>query len=174
MAQIYIDEVTKGVIACGFCSTNVHDTCRGGYRNGNGSVLICGCECADTKPQFCHHCQTREADNLGRPWLCDDRVACEGRVQARLAKLPEYTWLRRSQEVSATSPSRPGRRAAQCHCCGEPTKGGNFLPGHDSKFLNQWVAKLDKEGLPWMDGFKAIEQVSPGLALKFKKRVYGS
>lgn len=171
---IYLDKVAKGHTFCGFCSTGNHDTCKGGYRNGDGSVLICGCECADSKPEFCHHCKSKNADDLGRPWLCDDRDACEGRLRTRIEN--EWEWLQaRSYEVHLQNEKimRIGspRRSAACLCCGEATKGGKFLPGHDSKWLNQKIAEL--EG-PWMPVYEEISKVaSPALAEKFKKRVYG-
>ena len=165
---IYLDKVAKGHTFCGFCSTGNHDTCRGGYRNGDGSVLICGCECADSKPEFCHHCKSTSPDDLGRPWLCDDRDACEGRLRARMEADEFITNMTRFQ--GAETRSRSGRSAA-CLCCGEATKGGKFLPGHDSKWLNQ---KIDGLEGPWMPVYEEISKVaSPALAEKFKKRVYG-
>lgn len=168
----YQDKVSKAVIPCGFCSTNSHDNCRGGYRNGDGSVLICACSCADTKPEFCHHCHTTESDYLGRPWLCDDRDACENRVRVRLDQSPIMKLIRETR-VSDLTTSRLGRSSAKvCLCCGEPTRGGKFLPGHDSKYLNAKIAQL--EG-PWQPVYEQLlADVSPAFADKFKKRVYGS
>jgi hypothetical protein len=163
---VYQDTVAKAVIPCGFCATKSHDSCKGGYRNGNGSVLICGCECADNKPQFCHHCHTIEPDFLGRPWLCDDRDECENRLRVRLAGSPLMTLIRETRPTQSTR-SRKG-----CLCCGEPTKGGKFLPGHDSKYLNTKIAECqDKPYMPVYNQLAA--EVSPAFAEKFKKRVYG-
>lgn len=167
---VYLDKVTKGHTLCGFCSTNNHNTCRGGYRNGDGSVLICGCDCADSKPEFCHHCKTTDQDNLGRPWLCDDRDACEGRLQIRLNK-SEFHRIVMDLTSNERRLARSSYGKGQCLCCGEATKGGKFLPGHDSKWLNHKVESL--EG-PWMPVYEEISRVaSPALAEKFKKRVYG-
>ena len=30
----------------------------------------------------------------------------------------------------------------ECKCCGEPTKGGRFLPGHDSRYLSRLVEQF--------------------------------
>jgi hypothetical protein len=175
MKTEFKDQVRKGVIPCGFCSTGAHETCKGGYRNGDGSVLICGCECADTKPEFCHHCRTQDKGDLGRPWLCDDRDACEVRRVAKANQDPSNAWLNRAINQAALNLiSSTTRRRSECKCCGAPTKGGNFLPGHDSKYINQWLEKLDRESLPWMDAYKVIAEISPALADKFKKRVYGA
>lgn len=176
MKREYIDTVTKGRNVCGFCSTSHHDSCKGGYRNGDGSVLICGCECADSKPQFCHHCKSTNPDDLGRPWLCDDRDACQRRLDIRTEWLWREQGFIQAREQLDNLPGSPRRvlgskRKGECLCCGEPTKGGKFLPGHDSKWLNKKVNELDG---PWMPVYEEISQVvSPALAEKFKKRVYG-
>lgn len=165
---VYLDKVAKGHALCGFCSTSNHDTCKGGYRNGDGSVLICGCKCADSKPEFCHHCKSTNQDDLGRPWLCDDRDACEGRLKGRIQTSDFYKSVAQSQGAGG---QLTARRSKVCLCCGEATKGGKFLPGHDSKWLNRKIADL--EG-PWMPVYEEIMKVaSPALAEKFKKRVYG-
>jgi hypothetical protein len=157
----------KGTTTCGFCSTSRHDSCRGGYRNGDGSVLICGCECADSKPEFCHHCHSTNKDDLGLPWLCDDRDACEGRLRARLESSEFYKTVTTALGVER----RTSRATGKCLCCGEPTRGGKFLPGHDSKYLNALVESTDG---PWMAAYERIKnEASPALAEKFKKRVYG-
>jgi hypothetical protein len=60
----------------------------------------------------------------------------------------------------------------RCLCCGEPTKGGKFLPGHDSKYLTTKIAQLEGPWQPVYD--QLVVEVSPAFADKFKKRVYGS
>ena len=169
MKREYLNQpARKGTVSCGFCSTGHHETCHGGYRNGDGSVMICGCDCADSKPEYCHHCHTTDKDNLGYPWLCDDREACEDRLRTRIENSDFYQTVVKS--VGAGEQTRPSRSKV-CLCCGEATKGGKFLPGHDSKWLNQKIEGL--EG-PWMPVYQEIAQTaSAALAEKFKKRVYG-
>jgi hypothetical protein len=42
----------------------------------------------------------------------------------------------------------PGRKrvvkpkSGKCECCGEPTRGGRFLPGHDAKLVSRLVEKI--------------------------------
>lgn len=43
-------------------------------------------------------------------------------------------------------PRKPARpRTGSCLCCGEPTKGGKYLPGHDAKHKGK-LQRLAKEG----------------------------
>ncbi len=41
-----------------------------------------------------------------------------------------------------TGGAPPRARSGKCECCGEPTKGGRFLPGHDAKLASQLKAKV--------------------------------
>lgn len=50
---------------------------------------------------------------------------------ARLDELQE-SLRRRSSRLSGQRPT-----SGQCACCGEPTKGGTFLPGHDAKYKSR-------------------------------------
>lgn len=174
---VYLDKVAKGAVTCGFCSTNNHTTCRGGYRNGDGSVLICGCQCADSKTEFCHHCKTTDPGDLGRPWLCDDRDACEGRLKARIEASDFYQSLNQylssgDRQKYVAARMRVGGINA-CLCCGESTRGGRFLPGHDSKWLTQKISEIGA-GLITRDAqVMDVAGVSPALALKLQKRLDG-
>ena len=40
----------------------------------------------------------------------------------------------RAIQPSATKTPKP---ETKCLCCGEPTKGGKFLPGHDARYVSQ-------------------------------------
>lgn len=173
----YKDDIKVGKHSCGFCLTNSHDSCRGTYRNGDLSLIKCPCECAASKPQFCHHCKTTEQDHLGRPWLCDDREACNSRLQQRLEKSDLIQLIRamkqESREFAATRSAKTssGRGAAECLCCGDLTKGGRFLPGHDSKWLTQRMSEIRNGSMAEADQVEVVRAVSPALAVKLKNRL---
>ena len=177
MKTEYLDKVTKGHAFCGFCSTGNHDTCKGGIRNGDGSVIMCGCDCADSKPEYCHHCKTTDKENLGRPWLCDDRDACDARLKADLEKNEFYQitnkyFSEESRLKYAASKSKVGGNGA-CKCCDQPTKGGKFLPGHDSRWLNQLIGEIGSGIVSRADQVKMVVEFSPALAAKLEKRLDG-
>lgn len=170
MTNHFKDEVRVGTRNCGFCSTNSHELCKGAIRNGDLSVYQCPCACVEQKPERCTECFSTEASDLGRPWLCDDRDACDARVRHRLSGYTVYRQITEIQERSSEMPrSSKGKKA--CVCCGEPTRGGQFLPGHDSKWLAGWVVKV-KSGETSVELASAeITKVSAHLASKFTKRV---
>ena len=125
MIEMYSDAISIGTQKCGFCSHNTCGPCKGMIRNGDGSLYQCPCDCFVTKVEICTHCMTSDQNHLGRPWLCHDRGACADRLKARLAKDKGYQLLNKYFSALGTSGS--------CLCCGRPTKGGKFLPGHNAK-----------------------------------------
>jgi hypothetical protein len=169
MAQTFIDTITKGTNPCGFCMTGHHDTCKGVIRNGNLSLIQCACSCSDEKTQRCTECHSTNQDDLGRPWLCDDRDACRARIEARVSASPVQRKIKAVQE--APRPLRVGKTASACLCCGEPTKGGKFLPGHDSKWLNSRLLLLNTSSVTRDEMLASVAEVSPALADKLKKRI---
>jgi len=48
--------------------------------------------------------------------------------------------------VGRTKPKKPKPRAGKCECCGEPTRGGRFLPGHDARLASALVARIRESG----------------------------
>lgn len=40
------------------------------------------------------------------------------------------------------APRQPRVKTRPCECCGEPTKGGRFLPGHDARLVSALVARI--------------------------------
>jgi hypothetical protein len=40
----------------------------------------------------------------------------------------------------------PKPAVGKCECCGDPTKGGRFLPGHDAKLGSRLVGEVTKSG----------------------------
>jgi len=170
----FVDKVVKGKALCGFCSTGNHDTCKGGIRNGNGSVIVCGCECAEAKPQWCHICHSTDEFDLTRPWLCGDVDECNARLTQRLLGCEWYVEVTKyKSEAVDIRRVKAGRTAGACLCCGEPTRGGRFLPGHDSRFLKSKLAEVHAGKVTSAEQAKVVADVSPALAVKFEKRLKG-
>lgn len=84
---------------------------------------------------------------------CVDLVACSERAQIRLEQHPGYErWKqftaavdeRKAQEAQNgdTKPRAPRKdrpTSGRCEHCGEPTKGGRFVAGHDAKLKGQLI-----------------------------------
>jgi hypothetical protein len=171
MSKPFKDEVRSGGRTCGFCSTNSHSNCKGAIRNGDLSVFLCPCPCVANKPKRCTECFSSEPGDLGRPWLCDDRSACDARIQARLDASPTYRkimeFLERNHEPSRTS----ARKSAACLCCDQATRGGNFLPGHDGKWLVKWFDKVKQNEVSKDQALDEVTKVSEHLAKKLEKKL---
>lgn len=174
MTKTFIDTIKIGNFKCGFCITNSHNTCPGVIRNGDLSLVQCACDCAKTKTPRCTECHTTDQDNLGRPWLCDDRDACVARIKTRLRNSPlnqriEEVQARAKAEPRPTTSNRPSK--GLCHCCGEATKGGKFLPGHDSTWLKRIAERVNSGQADRTKQLELVTQVSPALAAKLVKRL---
>lgn len=178
MSATFKDEVKDGGHICGFCSTNAHDFCKAVIRNGDTSLIKCPCACTSNKIERCTECHTSDPDHLGRPWLCDDRAACDGRVEARLAQSPTYQQIKAlrarlddikaaSREIKLATPKQGGL----CLCCGEATRGGNFLPGHDSRWLVNWVERIKNNEITKDAALAEVSKTSTHLAAKLEKRI---
>lgn len=72
----------------------------------------------------------------------------------------------RGRKRSGTRPVRP--KTGTCLCCGEPTKGGKYRPGHDAKYKGKLqraaaagdqtaIAALTEHGWPLPKGVEAPE-----------------
>lgn len=174
--------IKHGTHKCGFCLDDAHERCPSGVRNGDQvTILTCGCGCERSKQRRCLICNNREQDDVDPEfWRCLDESACQARITKMQAENPLLQQIRAQQqareeraaaeqaEKAQTRPSRaPRTNSGACLCCGEPTKGGKFLPGHDSKYLNRLVAAH-------ADGDQqAREQahaISPAFGAKFDKR----
>lgn len=144
---------------CGFCTFPAtgepHAHCPIATLNGDGvTVLRCACTCSAYLIK-CFTCGLREQeadDGTGEvnpeTWRCFDEDACAARIEARLAANPVIQQIRAIQAASETrvraeriaTTSRP--TSGKCLHCGEPTKGGMFLPGHDAAFLSLATATI--------------------------------
>jgi hypothetical protein len=57
---------------------------------------------------------------------------------ARVDQLTEQMFqLEQAKKAKARNPRpKPKPKTGSCECCGEPTRGGRFLPGHDAKLAS--------------------------------------
>ena len=179
--MITVKTTKIGKLECGFCRTGGrHDLCPGGILNGNQTeVIVCSCKC-DTPKLRCLDCNARTDVNPAT-WTCNDVEAC-AQVRAarraahaetlpRLAKDPEGTDTPRKRTRSSEGPSKPARTGS-CLCCGEATKGGLFLPGHDARYLARTVTEI-KGGQSLDDTMTAWARqgISEALQAKLVKRL---
>lgn len=68
---------------------------------------------------------------------------------------------------TSPKPTGPGK----CRCCGEPTKGGSFLPGHDSKFLTRLAEMVVGNEITREEGIGRAAQISIPLGKKAQVRI---
>lgn len=146
---------------CQFCADGHHGSCPGAVRNARPGRRLIKCYCCTREP-YCVDCKSDEDVNI-ETWSCRNPAACALRVRARLGMSPLHRQLQAcrvdSQErarrirleaeaLRAGVPldeidefERPQEKkprvqrpaTGSCECCGEPTRGGRFIPGHDMK-----------------------------------------
>lgn len=172
---------------CGHCNVGHHNTCPGGVRNGNGTIFLCGCSCERAGQPRCTDCNNRHPEEVGTDWRCLDRDACQADIDRRIAESSIGKFLaqwrtERAREATGeplapgeaqthrvASPRRsrtPSAASRACLCgCEGMTKGGKFLPGHDSKYLNI-LAALDPA-----EARTLAASVSEAFAAKLEKRM---
>lgn len=169
--MITIESIKIRKIACGFCSTgNRHDLCPGGVLNGDQKTLVmCGCTEHPIVTR-CLSCSHRGDEVSDETWLCLDLDACQDRTnRARREALGDFADAATAPKTS--EPRKVARKApvagTDCRCsCGGQTKGGKYLPGHDSRHLSAVQA------LPaTYDEKLAIFADSPALQAKLAKRL---
>lgn len=172
---------------CGFCSTEHHVNCciavegQVNEQFPDGRVWLCQCEekaCADRARIKCFDCGNRvEAEIDPDTWRCIDIEACQAEIQAKREANPLYAQLREIEEkvTMAETKTKTAKKAAaapkvgKCLCCGSATKGGDFLPGHDARFVSQRVAAVLDGNEAKADARKACGDVSANLGAKFGK-----
>jgi hypothetical protein len=177
--------MTTGTLVCGFCQSGNCEHCPRAVRNGNGAVLPCNCSRPYCGGQVlrCLDCKN-ENDGEVSPddWRCLDREACAVEVRRRLDSNPHIQMvrevLRRVSENTGTETAEKVAKApkAPTHClhCGEPTRGGKFLPGHDARWVAQLVLEVVDQGSRTEDAV-ATDMTERGasetLVGKFRKSV---
>lgn len=152
----------NGLWRCGFCTSGNHRSCPSAVRVKD-RVWLCYCpEC--THPVRCLDCGNPSPEDLNRTlWGCVDKLACDHRLRLRRENSDLWRQLQ-EHRVKAISDRRRIRENAErllmgvdpfededldqaprairmtvgvCLCCGAPTKGGKFAPGHDSKYRSR-------------------------------------
>lgn len=162
---------------CGFCGNGDHDKCPGGVRNGDGTIVECTCGCELAGQPRCTDCHHRDAEDIGPDWTCIEKDGCQSRVAKRQKANPTLQMMRKIQAELArqrAAEAKVERKAAvpkvagACRCCGKKTKGGKFLPGHDSRFLTGLVQGALLHG---EQNREIAYSISPAFGNKFDRRV---
>lgn len=167
---------------CGYCAEGRrHDLCPGVTRAAPDAKLWrCQCPGPDCGQTRCTECYNRNRDEVTKDGHCIDRLACEEAMAARKAKVRREMLGRfadvSSDEQIARRPTKTPRRgdgtsrptSGKCWCCDEPTKGGRFLPGHDSR----WVTVQAKALVAGETTIQALvdKGTTPALLAKIEKR----
>lgn len=162
----------------------------------SGEALWCACpdpECEGKRPS-CRECGYDPGFtlDLGEGLVCLDRAECALRVSQRLENDPIHLLLlecRTTRIVDGEAVERPRRatpaeqaaakaakaaaRARGCLCCGESTKGGLFLPGHDARFVAVLAGKVRAGEIEADEAQLALADCSPALQAKLAKRLAG-
>lgn len=146
--------IKPGKNRCGFCTTNHHGSCPGGVMNGSGEeVITCACDCERAGTPRCLDCNRRGEDINPNTWRCVDPDDCRAFIEKRLQADPIIQQIRAIRADLADS-NRPGAKlrtprppsnrvtTGKCLHCGEATKGGLFLPGHDSAHVSNAVRDI--------------------------------
>jgi hypothetical protein len=152
---------------CQFCAQGLHNSCPGAVRNGRKKLVHCYCcvkpphclvcgnqETAEVNPEtwvclYPNLCAIRVQQRLENAPLyrqlreCRTESATRARAIRKAAEgirsgLPadEVDEFDRPQDKKPKAPKRAV--AGKCECCGEPTRGGTFLPGHDAKLKSKF------------------------------------
>lgn len=140
-----------------------HASCRGAIRQGKPSVVItCSCPNHDGEPPKCIDCGgTDVVDSATR--TCTDVEGCLEAVRAKQRANPLHQVLQevivagqnaRAVKAAAKAPGTATPRAARvvrpkvgrCHHCGEETKGGLFVSGHDAKLKSELAKTVQGDG----------------------------
>lgn len=168
-------------VRCGFCLDGRHRTCvinieMGTKKDGGKYLYECPCECNTSDRHRCVDCNRRENQIEIQNGRCVDRDGCKGYRAARRSKDPVFQMLdeikERRESASASAPTATPRKTPvtrECICCGEPTRGGKFLPGHDSRY----VSLMAKEATASPDSVSRLREhlagISGALCVKFDK-----
>ena len=191
----------KRIVRCGWCSSGDHEHCAvaiemeskdGKSRKGTKYPWFCPCEdCARMFPgrTRCTNCKRYDVIVDGASH-CADEDNCAKYRKKRRAENPamqQIDEIRRELEVKGPiDPEDPSLRRkvrqtsskakeGKCLCCGEPTRGGKFLPGHDSRYVSAQAAAYDAFPHRHDEGAKviydAMQALGPALHAKWIKMV---
>lgn len=187
-----------GTIPSGFCLSGNHSRCRGGVWNGNGQVLVCPCAECDhvNQPIRCLDCN-RVDDGFDvqvntLTWDCYDSTECAAyrehqaslnptiiqirRIRAEIARAKEQGTdtiggpvVRKRTVRSEAEGGRP--TSGKCLCCGDATKGGLFLPGHDARLVARLAQGVFGGTMAVDDARSTLGPCSQALKDKFEKKL---
>lgn len=182
MATITEKTAKNGKI-CGFCSTGGrHDLCPGGVVNGDGVTIVL-CTCPEHPVVMrCVNCGARGDGISETTWTCLDAESCAQTSQKRrddalrdlYGDLVDGERTRTTPKATRAPKAPREAKTGTCICgCEGTTKGGLFLPGHDSKYLTGAVASIQggKYTLAEVQQLMATQGCSVALQEKLAKRV---
>lgn len=116
---------------------------------------ICECECHEPDGR-CRACKTDDLPDGSV--LCWDEVGCKRRQHEQLQNHPKYQQLQKCREQAKIAQgevreirrerAEPRPTTGRCEHCGEPTKGGRFVPGHDAKLKGILLGLATAENTP--------------------------
>lgn len=149
---------TDGTAWCGWCLTGHHTQCPGLMTSSLSPkkyTCRCGCKQVDLT--------TGEITNT--PGI-ETKPAADGITPTSAHPNPTQT-----ESKPATKPKpKSTKKGAACRCCQQPTKGGKFLPGHDSIYLSKLVEEVNKGRID-KDAAEQTLSDAPGLLKKLQKRL---
>lgn len=181
----------RPMVTCGFCAFGGnHQSCPGGVRNGDGSIVPCRCTvpgCRAGQPR-CTDCNNREAGTIGEDWRCINKDDCQATQEIMARRNPVVMRVRAIREAHGKSPevadgpearegaprSSRGQRepGKPCTCgCGQTTGGGRFRPGHDSTYMNKLLEQAKASGAAAAEAQGLADQISEAFGRKFTKRM---
>lgn len=136
--------VLAGVLNSTVSPDVFHDKCPGAVAAPDG-VYLCSCECHAGK----RHCLTCgvESTELNEFGHCIDDAGCADRLHHSLLEDPRWQAIQAAKEAAAAARAEEAPERAEkarqrrestkaprrCAHCGEATKGGLFVMGHDMK-----------------------------------------
>ena len=185
-------------IRCGWCvdTANDHENCvlavemetgDGPAKSRTKYPWLCPCEyCKEHFPgrTRCTRCNRRGVV-IDEFWHCVNEIDC---IEHRKRKRANDPMMRQIDEIRAELAGAPidgedpklhrksrhtnaKAKTGSCVCCGEPTRGGKFLPGHDSRYVSRQAALYVKHDPNAPEIYTAMENLGPALHAKFIKQV---
>lgn len=171
---------------CGFCLDNKcggeHGCVGAIWWDQSKQLYICPCACNQGHTR-CTRCGARDVEVTAHTSQCIDIDGCDTTLSIKRANNPSYQALLKAR-AKVTNSARPSATEAtprpkanpaggKCICCGEATRGGLFLPGHDARYVSaQADAFIEAEGDAKGALLDTLEaQLSPKLMAKFVARV---
>lgn len=183
---------------CGWCQTGQHARCRTGYWNPKTkSLAICPCKQHAGEPVRCRLCRHEATEGnplIGDLMICQDQDGCAGRLADKADANPTMQMIReiraalrtsvqtdeQGNEVVVVRKTRAERKAearpktGKCLCCGEATKGGLFLPGHDARFVSRLAADVESGDVTLDWAREKLANCSLALQAKFERKLEAS